>query len=73
MAASSVTLDDVEVTAPAPQQTRGTQISPNDEILTILTGGQRLTGCLRSTVTRGPLLCPSHFEIELTERFPASQ
>jgi prophage tail gpP-like protein len=39
---------------------------PDREELTIKTGGR-----IKSIrVTRGVELCPSHFDIELTERFP---
>ncbi len=43
---------------------------PDREELTIKTGGQALGGWQRVRVTRGVELCPSHFDLELTERFP---
>jgi prophage tail gpP-like protein len=39
-------------------------------VLTIKTGGRILGGWQSVRVTRGVELCPSHFDIELTERFP---
>jgi hypothetical protein len=47
-----------------------TPIAPDKEELTIRTGGQILGGWQRIRVTRGVELLPSHFDIELTERFP---
>jgi hypothetical protein len=43
---------------------------PDREELTIKTGGRTLGGWQRVRVTRGVELFPSHFDIELTERFP---
>lgn len=45
-------------------------LPPDREELTIKTGGRILGGWERISVTRGVELCPSHFDIELTERFP---
>jgi prophage tail gpP-like protein len=45
-------------------------IRPDDEELTIKVGGQILGGWTRLRVTRGVELLPSHFEVELTERYP---
>lgn len=45
-------------------------IRPDDEELTIKTGGQTLGGWTRLQVTRGVELLPSHFEVELTETYP---
>jgi prophage tail gpP-like protein len=45
-------------------------IAPNAEELTINAGGTILGGWTRIRVTRGVELLPSHFDIELTERFP---
>jgi prophage tail gpP-like protein len=47
-------------------------IRPDDEELTIKTGGKTLGGWTRLRVTRGVELLPSHFEVELTERYPGS-
>jgi prophage tail gpP-like protein len=43
---------------------------PDREELTIKTGGRILGGWQSVRVTRGVELCPSHFDLELTERFP---
>jgi prophage tail gpP-like protein len=45
-------------------------LTPDQEELTIKAGGSTLGGWQRIRVTRGVELCPSHFEIEMTERFP---
>jgi prophage tail gpP-like protein len=44
--------------------------APDDEELVIKTGGKYLGGWTSVRVTRGVELLPSHFEVELTERFP---
>jgi hypothetical protein len=41
---ADITLDDVDITAPAPTPTSRGPLAPNDEILTIVTGSQKLTG-----------------------------
>jgi prophage tail gpP-like protein len=45
-------------------------IAPDQEELVIKTGGKFLGGWTSLRVTRGVELLPSHFEVELTERFP---
>src|ERR1700730_514843 len=45
-------------------------IAPDQEELVIKTGGLYLGGWTSLRVTRGVELLPSHFEVELTERFP---
>jgi hypothetical protein len=45
-------------------------IAPDQDDLTVLTGGMKLSGWQQVRVTAGPELCPRPFDIELTERFP---
>jgi prophage tail gpP-like protein len=45
-------------------------LAPDRVELTVKTGGQFFGGWQRISVTRGVELCPSHFDITLTERYP---
>src|SRR3984893_7733341 len=45
-------------------------IAPDQDELIVKTGGRFLGGWTKIRVTRGVELLPSHFEVELTERYP---
>jgi prophage tail gpP-like protein len=45
-------------------------IAPDQETLTISTGGKTLSGWLEVSITRGVEICPSSFSVSMTERFP---
>lgn len=61
---ASITLDDVEVTAPANMR-RST-----DDTVTITVEGKEWSGWQRVTVTRGLDTVPAVFDLQVTEKFP---
>jgi hypothetical protein len=61
MAADTLTLDPVNVTASAPTPSRGAPPPPDSEELIIVTGGQRLSGWTRVRVVAGAEIFPRHF------------
>lgn len=65
MADGTITLDDLNVTAPAPPVA-------TDDTVTIEVAGQRWTGWQRVAVTRSIDTVPATFDLQVTERYPTS-